>query len=296
MKKVLITGGTGFFGKALVSYMRNHGMAYDIYVMSRNPERQYENPLFKHVKFIKADVVDFNSDVYFDSIIHAATDARVDVPDDIMRATIIDGTKNILNFAKRTGCLRVLYISSGGVYGNYDRKINEIDECHPITVYGKSKLVAEKMCLDSGIDVVIARCFALSGRYLNKNIHFALGNFIKDAVEGTDIIIKSDGTSIRSYLDQDDLARNLLILLERAKAGSIYNIGSDQSICLKDLAYKIKNMLNPNINVKILSGPRDIHYKPMYVPNVDRFNKDFPGLGMKSLDASILEMAEIEHV
>ena len=224
MEKLLITGGTGFFGKALLSYANDNNLQYDIYVMSRNPERIYNNEIFKNANIIKADVVNYDSNEKFDYIIHAATDARVDVPDDVMIKTVIDGTKNMIDFAHKCGCRRMLYISSGGVYGNYDKKIVESDDRKPITIYGKSKLVAENLCINSDLDVVIARCFALSGRDLNKDIHFALGNFIKNVVDNVDITIKSDGKSIRSYLDQDDLARALFTLLEKAENKSIYKI------------------------------------------------------------------------
>lgn len=216
MEKLLITGGTGFFGKALLTYANNNHLQYDISVLSRNPEKVYGNAIFKNSKFIKADVVNYDSDEKFDYIIHAATDVRIDVPDVTTECTVISGTKNIINFAQKCGCKRMLYISSGGVYGNYNKKIVETDKRRPITVYGKSKLAAEDICLSSSIDVVIARCFALSGRDLSKNMHFALGNFIKNVVDNVDIEIKSDGTSIRSYLDQDDLARALFILLQKA--------------------------------------------------------------------------------
>lgn len=292
MEKILITGGTGFFGKALLTYANDNNLQYDIYVMSRNPEKIYGNEIFRNAKIIKANVVDYDSNDKFDYIIHAATDARVDVPDDVMMQTVIEGTKNMIDFAHKCNCKRMLYISSGGVYGNYNKKIVESDERKPITVYGKSKFAAENLCLNSDLDVVIARCFALSGRNLNKDIHFALGNFIKNAVYNVDIIIKSDGKSIRSYLDQDDLARALFILLQKAESKSIYNIGSDEAISLKDLAYKIKKVLNSTVDVKILNSAPDIHNKPMYVPNVDKFNNDFGCISSKTLDQSILEMSK----
>jgi len=73
--------------------------------------------------------------------------------------------------------------------------------CWPVTAYGKGKYDAECMCLNSGLDVSIARCFAFSGKYLNKDIHFAIGNFVKNAINNEDIVINSTGEAVRSYMD-----------------------------------------------------------------------------------------------
>jgi dTDP-glucose 4,6-dehydratase len=76
--------------------------------------------------------------------------------------------------------------------------------------YAKGKQVAEKLCLDAGeqkiCDSKIARLFAFSGRYLPRDTHFAIGNFIQNVLDRKPIFINSDGQSRRSYLYGADMA------------------------------------------------------------------------------------------
>jgi nucleoside-diphosphate-sugar epimerase len=98
-----------------------------------------------------------------------------------MYSVIVDGTKRVLEFSRQAGVQRILYVSSGAVYGFQPRELSHIPEtfqCNPVTVYGKGKMKAEQMCLDSGIETVIARCFAFVGPWLPLDSHFAIGNFI----------------------------------------------------------------------------------------------------------------------
>ena len=198
-KSVLITGGTGFFGRSFVSYVRERGLPYRISVMSRG--KAPVDSFFDGVDVIRGDVLDFRLDRKFDFIIHAATPVQARVSDDELESVTVDGTKNVLRFALESGCRKLLYTSSGAVYGKFDAPRAEGDPCEPDTRYGQAKLKAEKLCLESGVYVAIARCYALSGRYLNKNIQYAIGNFVRDAVAGRDIVVRSDGNSVRSYLD-----------------------------------------------------------------------------------------------
>ena len=72
----------------------------------------------------------------------------------------------------------------------------------------------------------------------------------------------------------------------------MYNIGSDEPIRLRDLAYKVRDLLNKDIDVRILGEVPDSSYKRIYVPDVSKFKRDFGQLSTKSLDDSIMEMAK----
>ena len=78
--------------------------------------------------------------------------------------------------------------------------VQENFPCNPVTEYGIAKKEAENMCLDSGISTRIARCFAFVGPRLALDIHFAIGNFIRNGLNKEKIIINGDGTPYRSYL------------------------------------------------------------------------------------------------
>ena len=93
----------------------------------------------------------------------------------------------------------------------------------------------------------IARCFSFISEYLPCDIHYAIGNFVRDAVNKNDIIIKSDGKDIRSYQDISDAIDWLSFLLNKDFPYKIINIGSDIGITIYDLAVKVKNLLNNKI-------------------------------------------------
>ena len=238
MNTVLLTGGTGFFGKSIMDYFLRHECGSHFVVLSRHPDRFLSlNPQFAAIKsfsFLQGDIRDFRipDSIQIGQIFHAATPADNTTDDHEMRSIIVDGTAHVLDIAREKKIKRILYISSGAVYGVQPddvERIPETQKCEPVTVYGKSKLEAEKMCLESGIETVIARCFAFIGKYLPKSKHYAIGNFMDDCLHERPIILQGDGTAMRSYLYADDLVEWLLALLERGTIGQAYNVGSDKA-------------------------------------------------------------------
>lgn len=275
-KKILITGGTGFFGKSILDYHRRHPLG-DLTVLSRSASSfigRYPE-LSSGIGFVDGDVrcFDVGTDKY-DIVIHAATPARVDVPDEEMRSIILDGTANAIRQAKKCGAKKFMMVSSGGVYGKgFTRPISEEDEPHPYTAYGKAKLEAEQMAVDSGLYTLLPRCFAFVGKYLDRNAHFAIGNFIRDALAGKDIVINGDGSPMRSYMYADDLVEWLFAILERGESGCPYNVGSDLAISIYDLAYCVRNVLESKS--KLIIKGRPVHgVSDYYVPRVDRAKRE----------------------
>lgn len=278
-KRLFITGGTGFFGKSMLDYRLRHPdwewASAEWVVLSRSPERfRAEYPALagqKGVSFISGDIRDFAfPEGRFDAVLHAATSALTTMSDDEMSSVIIDGTRRVVDFSKAAGGAKVLFASSGAVYGPRTSPAAEDDPCLPATAYGKGKLAAEKMLAESGLDVKLARCFAFVGPYLNRRIHYAIGNFIQDCIDGRSIVIKGDGTPLRSYLYADDLVEWLFAILERGNPGRVYNVGSDQSLSIRRVAECVRSALQSDVDIKILSpAPQDGDVS-VYVPDVGR--------------------------
>ena len=252
---VFITGGTGFFGKSILDFLNRDGLSFDIFVLTRNSKKFIDKNAqcinLDKVKFVDGDVRTFDFSHRIDYFIHAATPVIEKTDDEQMSSIVEDGTRHALDVAEKNGCRKFLFISSGAVYGKNDYPMKESDECHPTTQYGISKLNAEKMCIESSLDTCIARCFAFSGRFLSKTSQFAIGNFVKDAVDNKPIHINSDGKSIRSYLDQDDLCRWLMSILFYSSPNETYNVGSNHAISIFELATLIRKLLNPNIEIML---------------------------------------------
>lgn len=295
-KSIFLTGGTGFFGKWLLeSFLYvNEKLALNatITVLTRNPEAfLLEYPFYKEhdkiVIFIKADILsyDFNLDKKFQYIIHAATAASESLNKSdplLMMDTITIGTRNVLEFAIRQPLEGFLFVSSGAIYGKQPWNQSHINEHDSFKIninnsnsaYAEGKRIAELYCSTYfekyNLPIKIARCFAFVGPYLPMDTHFAIGNFINSAIKNEDIIIKGDGSTIRSYMYASDLMICLWNLLNKGEVNLPYNIGSDQAISIKQLAEKIKKISEKKIEVIVLGKLRNIENIDIYCPNTTR--------------------------
>ena len=278
VKKIFMTGGTGFFGKSILSMLaRGFLPGCEFTILSRDPEsfrrRHPKLASSGQVSFVAGDVRDFRFPAgRFDRIIHAGNPAAA-MPPGAMRDVILKGTARVLEFAHLCGAEKLMFVSSGAVYGVQPPELENIPEtfpCAPVTEYGIAKLEAETMCRGSGIYTLLPRCFAFTGPYLARDIHFAIGNFIRDALAGEPIVIRGDGTPFRSYLYADDLVEWLFALLERGKNGVPYNVGSGEGISISALAETVKSVLNSDSPV-VTEGVPDPGKKPTrYVPDISR--------------------------
>jgi dTDP-glucose 4,6-dehydratase len=317
LRKIYITGGTGFFGKALLRHWeseQNGSKKPDlISVLSRDPNKFIKsNPdlsSLNGVELHQGDVTKPNtliSNEFYDGVIHAATDATNNeaVSPLIRFDQIVEGSRNLLDFSVSHGVRRFLLTSSGAVYGKLPGNLTAISEDYKGSpdslisenAYGNGKRTAEHLCAlyanKYGIEIIIARCFAFSGQDLAQNAHYAIGNFINDALWSNEIVVKGDGMSLRSYLDQRDLAIWLVELLNKGRSGEAYNVGSDQKITIADLAYLVRDIVSPKKTVRILSSTDRSNMRSNYVPNIEKISKE---LGLKptiSLEQSIYDTAK----
>lgn len=297
-KRIFVTGGTGFFGKSILD-MLLAGFLPDtsFVILSRDPAKflrdypQYSQ--LERVSFVAGDVRDFEfPEGSFDYIIHAATPAVTTLAPGEMRSIILGGMHRVLDFARKCGFPRLLFTSSGAVYGVQEPDCFNIDEehpCHPLTEYGIAKLEAENLCRYSCVDVLVARCFAFVGRHLNRDIHFAIGNFIRDCLNGNDIVIKGDGTPFRSYLYADDLVEWLFTILAKGEPHRPYNVGSPEGLTIAQVAHEVASHFEAAPEVKILGTPLPGMPPSRYVPDVSRAEKELQ-LKVKTALADAIEL------
>ena len=293
-KRVFVTGGTGFFGKWL---LESFAWANDqlklnaqMQVLSRNPDSfKARYPHFAQasgIRFHQGDVRDFEfPQERFDFIIHAATDASAQLNAKnplLMVDTIVEGTRRALEFSRHCGAKRFLLASSGAIYGKQPPDLSHVpedysgapDPTQPASAYGEAKRLAELLCSiyrkQCGVETTIARCFAFVGPYLPLDIHYAIGNFIRDGLAGGPIYVAGDGTPYRSYLYAADLAIWLWTILFRGIPGEAYNVGSEDVISIKDLAYKIAASFSNSPKVVIAKSPVPGRPPDRYVPSIKK--------------------------
>jgi len=303
-KNIFITGGTGFVGTWLLesfAYANEKlGLNAEATVLTRNLETFWKKAPHlterKDIKFLVGDVRNFSfPDDKFDFVIHAATESssRLNEEDpQEMLDVIINGTRHTLNFAKKCGAKKFLFVSSGAVYGRQPADITHIHEDYmgapdvtkPPSAYGEGKRIGELLCTiyshNYDIECMIARCFAFVGPYLPLNAHFAIGNFIRDGLKGGPIIVKGDGTPYRSYMYAADLAVWLWTILFKGKSCRPYNVGSEEAISIKDLAYLVASCFDKPIEVKILGTPDPSKPPERYVPSTARARSE---IGVKEI-------------
>ena len=302
MLALFIAGGTGFFGKSMLDYRRRHPewewAKSKWVILSRDPEKFVAtHPQLANqdgISFISGDIRDFAfPEGEFDAIIHSATSAVTTLADEEMMSVILDGTRRVIDFAVEKGCRKLLFTSSGAVYGPRTSPASENDECLPVTAYGKGKLQAERMLLDSGLDVKIARCFAFAGKHLPRTIHYAIGNFIQNCLDGKPIVINGDGTPLRSYLYADDLVEWLFAILERGESGRPYNVGSDRAVSIRELAETVRDVLGSKSEIIVKGTPKADERPSVYVPSIERARCEL-GLDVKtSLEDAIRFSAKL---
>lgn len=289
-QRIFVTGGTGFFGCWLTESFCHLNAQLDLgaqmVVLTRDPaafDRKMPHLAGRQDLILQeGDVRDFPFPAgTFSHIIHGATTSGQAVSPSVMIETIGLGTRRVLDFASTCGARKLLYVSSGAVYGRQPVGLGRIPETYagapdptqPASAYGEGKRLAELLCClaqdPSGLEVKIARCFTFVGPHLPLDVHFAIGNFIRDALAGSPIRVKGDGSPLRSYLYAADLALWLWTILFKGQPGRPYNVGSDQPVSIAGLARTV---------VEALSSPTEIHIAhtaptgppPRYVPDIGR--------------------------
>lgn len=316
-KDIFITGGTGFFGcwllESLVWANDNLGLNASALVLTRNYDafkktapHLANNPA---IKFQIGDVRNFSFPKgEFSHIIHAAaTSARATFNNEdslIKFDTIVAGTRQTLDFAVKCQAKKFIFASSGAVYGKQPFDLAYISEDYcgapdsndPNSAWGVSKRTAELLCAlyskKYGLETKIARCFTFIGPYLPLDIHYVVGNFIHNRIENKPIIIKSDGSSYRSYLYAADLIIWLWTILLRGKNCRPYNVGSEKEIDIYSLAKIIAKISKPELEVKVRQKRTPNKPGERYVPSTQRARCELGVKQIISLEDSIKRTIE----
>jgi dTDP-glucose 4,6-dehydratase len=293
--RLFVTGGSGFFGiwflETLAAANARLNAGVDITVLSRAPERVIAS--HPHLSAVctwhLGDVRDFVfPEGEFSHIIHAATstDARFNSasPSEALD-TIVSGTRRVLDFARHSKARKLLLTSSGAVYGPQPKNLAHLPEDYAgapdatrvDSVYAEGKRVAELQLAiasdNSGLEAKIARCFTFVGPLLPLDWHFAIGNFLRDALTDNDLIIKGDGRPLRSYLHAADLVIWLLTILMQGQSMRPYNVGSQDACSIADLAQRVAALSGTKGKVRILSEPAT-GPAPRYVPDTRRAREE----------------------
>ena len=261
--KIFVTGGGGFIGRHLAKYLVNNDFDVTIFDdLSNSTQETIES--IGNVNFVRGDIRDYEllkkSMKNHDFVIHLA--AKISIPDsnenqeNVMDVNV-NGTLNVLKSCNNCNISKFIAISSAAVYGEGKENMphNESSQTKPISVYGKSKLEMENLVKEfsksSNIDSIILRLFNVYGEGQSDNYAGVIKKFVKNAMQGNSVVIYGKGDQTRDFIHVTDLiefiVRSMKII--EGKKGEIYNIGSGESISIKQLAIEIFSIFKKNLCV-----------------------------------------------
>lgn len=275
-RRVLVTGATGLIGSCLVDALlllnETRDMGIDIFAAGRSELRlrqrfgaAMDDPRFHFVPYdaTKPPRFDFEADF----IVHAATSAHplayATDPVGIMQANIV-GAMNLLEALKGWGRGRFLLLSTGEIYGEnpvFEAGFSEtdtgvIDTMKPRACYPEGKRAAETLCAayaaQYGVDAVVARLCHTYGPTFTAANSRADAQFLRKALDGEDIVMKSAGSQVRSWCYVADTVAALLTLLLAGEAGQAYNVANRHAVAsIRDYAQTLADIAGVKLAFEI---------------------------------------------
>ena len=281
MKNLTIIGGSGFIGKSFIdSFNRGLLKKYSIdktTIICRNKFiiKSNQNLRLKNIKIIYKDISKMRTLPKSELYIYAAESTKIFDYKNIKKITKEHkaAINNFCKLIKNHPKSKVLYLSSGIVEKKYQKKLEKSYKktYSLLKKYSENKI---KLLKKYKVFTSIARCFTFIGPWLPINEHFAAGNFLRDAKYNKKIIINSRNLVFRSFMYADDMVDWLSTILINAKnVTKTYNVGSDQKIELRKLAYIISTFYKKKIS--IMSQSINSNFIDEYIPNVYKTKNDF---------------------
>lgn len=268
---ILITGANGLIGGTILDFFQflNETCDYNISitVLVRGELQKHKFFDYDKINIINSDInVFINCDTPFNYIFHAASNAHpkayTDWPVETALTNII-GTKNLIELAQRYNA-RLIFISSSEVYGEdlLDREFRAEKDFGYIDIntsracYSESKRMAETLisCYISeyDLDAIIVRPAYIYGPRFSENNTRADVEFIKNALTGENIVLRSEGLQKRSYCYVLDCCYATLLTALLGEKGEAYNISSDSgNVLLRDFALKLAKKCNVNVEFQL---------------------------------------------
>lgn len=305
-KSILITGCTGLICSALVDVLirwnETHVNKINIIAATRSAKKVSERfaPYDKrnYFTFVFYDASSMKSELNIncDYIIHGASNASpnniIKEPVETMMSNFI-GMKHLLDCARVNRAERVLFISTSEVYGkkedNKPSKENDygwIDLLNPRNSYSIGKCAAETLCAsyydEYGVDSVIIRPGHIYGPTAYESDNRVSSAWAYAASRGDDIVMKSDGSQIRSYCYCLDCASAIITVLLKGQSVHAYNISNPESvISIRKMAEIVAASANVGLRIELPSDKEKKGFNPMSNSSLD--GTELMDLGWKGI-------------
>ena len=291
----LVTGGEGFIGRNIISKIREMGgEAYSLDIVGR--------PDFKISITNRTKFNDINKKL--DSIFHLAavtSPPQFETDPDKGLKVNVNGTYNVLDFARKHGVNKVVLASSSAIYG--DSREVAVESKYPDryqNLYPVTKIVDElfsrHFSLRKEVECVSLRYFNTYGPGENTKGAYAspISKFISAAIKGKDIEIFGDGTQSRDFIYVKDTATASIAAYEHGRAGESYNVGTGITTSFNEIAELVKAVSNSKSRITHVKNPFK-NYQMFTQSDMTKTNSELKFKPAYSLKKAIAEMIQVEY-
>ena len=273
MSRILITGGAGFIGSAVIRHLQKKN--HELFVIDNlsfgnrdfieideshfyHTDILDREKLLQHFKEIRPEIVIHLAAIHFIPYCneHPYESANIN----------IQGTMNVLEASKQQGVQKVFFASTAAVYPIYDEAVSEKHATGPLDIYGLSKLTGEHLCnefhLQTNIPVIICRFFNAFGP--NETNPHLIPEIQKQVLSGNRKIKLGNLTPRRDFIHTYDMANAVNILIDKVSSGiHVYNLG-------RGIEYAVTEIVDSFS--KALGSPIEIEVDPARVRKVERMH------------------------
>ena len=261
--KYVVTGGAGFIGSHITEKLVERGDTVTVIDNLKTGKEKNLESVKEKIKFVKGSILDVklleeithNVDGIFHQAALASVQESFTKPDEYNEVNV-NGTENILKFAKKLK-IKVVYASSSSVYGNPKNiPIKETDEKNPINPYAETKLKDEELAAKyakMGVDVIGLRYFNVFGMRQSKEYAGVIKLFLERIRDGLPPKINGDGTQFRDFVHINDVVNANVMAMDSNVKHDFFNVGTNYAVSILDLA---KMMIQySQLNIEPINEP-----------------------------------------
>ena len=305
--RYIVTGGAGFIGSNIVKKLVARGD--DVTVIDNLNTGKEENlkSVIDKITFLKDSILNMEllekQSQNIDGIFHQAALASVQdsfsKPDEYHDVNV-NGTENILKLAKKND-FRVVYASSSSVYGNPERiPIKESDKKNPINPYAETKLKQDQLAIkysEMGVKVIGLRYFNVFGKGQSKEYAGVLKLFLERIRDKLPPKINGDGTQFRDFVYVEDVADANIMSMDSDINHGFYNVGTNTSITILDLAKTI--IKSSGLDIQPIFGPALKGDVQRTIANIDLIKEEIgwePTILLEKWIEEIISMNKFDEI
>ena len=305
--RYIVTGGAGFIGSSIVKKLVARGDNVTVIDNLNTGKEENLKSVIDKITFLKDSILNREllekQSQNIDGIFHQA--ALASVQDSFSKLdeyhnVNVNGTENILKLAKKND-FRVVYASSSSVYGNPERiPIKESDKKNPINPYAETKLKKEQLAIkysEMGVKVIGLRYFNVFGKGQSKEYAGVLKLFLERIRDKLPPKINGDGTQFRDFVYVEDVADANIMSMDSDINHGFYNVGTNTSITILDLAKTI--IKSSGLDIQPIFGPALKGDVQRTIANIDLIKEEIgwePTILLEKWIEEIISMNKFDEI